>query len=77
VARWAKFVQLDKVAVKLEKTSDRPDHSYHLRSLATQVNAGNHVELASEAMRALLAEESQLGGEKLDALCRITLGALA
>lgn len=77
VARWAKFVQLDKVAVKLETTSDRPDHSYHLRSLATQVNAGNHVDLASEAMRALLAEESQLGGEKLDALCRITLGALA
>jgi nucleoside-diphosphate kinase len=76
VARWAKFVQLDKVAVKLDKTSERPDHTYHLRSLATQVNAGSHVELASEAMRGLLAEESQLEGEKLDALCRITLGAL-
>ncbi len=76
VARWAKFVQLDKVAAKLDETSDRPDHTYHLRSLATQVNAGNHVELASEAMRGLLAEESQLEGERLDALCRITLGAL-
>lgn len=51
VARWAKFVQLDKVAVKLDKTSDRPDHTYHLRSLATQVNSGNHAELASETMR--------------------------
>jgi nucleoside-diphosphate kinase len=77
VARWAKFVQLDKVAVKLETTSDRPDHTYHLRSLATQVNSGNHVEPASEAIRRLLSEESQLEGEKLDALCRITLGALA
>ncbi|MGA7912189.1 MAG: nucleoside-diphosphate kinase [Candidatus Dormiibacterota bacterium] len=76
VARWAEFVQLDKVAAKLEKTSDRPDHTYHLRSLATQVNAGNHVGLASEAMRGMLAEESQLEGERLDALCRITLGAL-
>lgn len=76
VTRWAKFVQLDKVAVKLEKTSDQPDHTYHLRSLATQVNAGNHVELASQAMRGLLAEESQLDGDRLDALCRITLGAL-
>ena len=77
VARWAKSVQLDKVAVQLDKTSELPDHTYHLRSLATQVNAGNHVELASKAMRELLAEESQLQGEKLDALCRITLGALA
>jgi nucleoside-diphosphate kinase len=76
VARWAEFVQLDKVAAKLEKTSDRPDHTYHLRSLANQVNAGNHVGLASEAMRGMLAEESQLEGERLDALCRITLGAL-
>lgn len=76
VARWAKFVQLDKVAVKLDKAGDRPDHTYHLRSLATQVNAGNHVEVASHAMRGLLAEECQLEGEKLDALCRVTLGAL-
>jgi nucleoside diphosphate kinase len=76
VTRWAKFVQLEKVAVKLDETSDRPDHTYHLRSLATQVNAGNHVELASQAMRGLLAEECQLEGEKLDALCRVTLGAL-
>ena len=76
VKRWAKSVQLDRVAVKLDKTADAPDHTYHLRSLATQVNAGNHVELASKAMRELLAEESGLQGEKLDALCRITLGAL-
>jgi nucleoside-diphosphate kinase len=76
VARWAEFVQLDRVAVKLDETSDRPDHTYHLRSLATQVNAGNHVELASQAMRGLLAEESQLDGDRLEALCRITLGAL-
>jgi nucleoside-diphosphate kinase len=76
VARWSKFVQLDKVAVKLDDTSDQPDHTYRLRSLATQVAAGIHVELASQAVRELLAQESQLGAEKLEALCRITLGAL-
>lgn len=76
VARWAKFVQLDKVKAKLDDTGDKPDHTYHLRSLATQVNSANHVELASQKIRELLAEECQLEGEKLEALFRITLGAL-
>ena len=55
VEKWSKVVQLDKVAVNLEKKSDRPDHTYHLRSLATQVNAGHHVELASQTIRELIA----------------------
>ncbi|MGH7765436.1 MAG: nucleoside-diphosphate kinase [Candidatus Dormibacteraceae bacterium] len=76
VARWAKFVQLDKVAVKLNDTSEQPDHTYRLRSLAAQVNGGHHVELASQTIRELLAEECQLEGEQLEALFRITLGAL-
>jgi nucleoside-diphosphate kinase len=77
VARWAKFVQLDEITVQLPADSDKPDHTYRLRSLATQVANGFHVELASQMIRELLAEESEIKGEPLKALCRITLEALA
>ena len=77
VERWAKVVQLDQVKAHLDATARKPDHTYHLRSLATQVAGGIHVELASQAMRELLAEESEIHGEQLQALYRITLGALA
>ncbi len=77
VGKWAKFVQLDKVSVKLATDSDKPDHTYRLRSLATQVAGGFHVELASRLIREHLAEESDIDGGQLEALCRITLGALA
>ena len=77
VKRWSEFVQLDQVKVRLEQSSDRPDHTYHLRSLATQVASGIHVDPASQMIRELLAEECKLEGEKLEAMFRITLGALA
>lgn len=77
VARWAKFVRLDKVDVELAVESDRPDHTYRLRSLAAQVAGGIHVELASQTIQELLAEESELQGPQLEALWRIILGALA
>lgn len=77
VKRWSEFVQLDNVNVRLEESSDKPDHTYHLRSLATQVAAGIHVELASQMIGELLAAESELEGAQLDALRRITLGALS
>jgi nucleoside diphosphate kinase len=77
VEKWSKVVQLDRITVKLETTSSKPDHTYHLRSLAAQVAAGFHVELASQAIRDLLAEESSLKPGQLDSLCRIILGALA
>jgi len=77
VKRWAEFVQLDQVKVPLETESDKPDHTYHLRSLATQVANGIHVELASQVIGELLAEESDLEGKQLEALRRITLGALS
>jgi nucleoside diphosphate kinase len=76
VEKWSMVVQLDKIAVELETVSDRPDHTYRLRSLATQVAAGIHVELASRSIRELLAEESAIEGKQLDALDRIILGAL-
>lgn len=77
VERWSKLVQLDRVAVALETSSDKPDHTYHLRSLATQVAAGLHVELASQLMKELLGEETSIDGKQLEALYRITLGALS
>jgi nucleoside-diphosphate kinase len=77
VERWSKVVQLKQVKVELETTSSMPDHTYRLRSLATQVAAGIHVELASQVFREQLAEETELRGPKLEALYRITLGALA
>jgi nucleoside-diphosphate kinase len=77
VKRWAGHVQLDNVTLELDDSSDKPDHTYHLRSLATQVNAKVHVDLASQAIRELLAEECELGGKELEDFYRITLGGLA
>jgi nucleoside diphosphate kinase len=77
VARWEKFVQLDNVTADLAVAAGKPDHTYHLRSLATQVAAGIHVEPASQMIRELLAEETEIGGDQLQALVRITIGALA
>ena len=77
VKRWSEFVQLDQVKVDLDDHSDKPDHTFHLRSLATQVANGVHVGTASDLIRQLLAEESNLEGKQLEALWRITLGALS
>jgi nucleoside-diphosphate kinase len=77
VSRWAKFVQLDKIDAGLEVDSEKPDHTFHLRSLATQVAGGIHTDLASQTMRELIAEESDIEGPALESLWRIILGALA
>jgi len=77
VKRWADHVQLDNVTLELDDSSDKPDHTYHLRSLATQVNSKIHVDIASQMIRELLAEECELAGKELGALHRITLGGLA
>ena len=77
VKRWSEHVQLDQVKVELDTMSHKLDHTYHLRSLATQVAGGIHAGSASEMMRQLLAQETELAGDDFEALCRITLGALA
>jgi len=77
VRRWSDFVQLDEVKARLDDAAVKPDHTYHLRSLATQIASGTHVDLASQMFRELIAEECELDGSKLDALWRITLGALS
>ena len=77
VKRWSDHVQLDEVKVKLDAQSGKPNHTYHLRSLATQVAAGIHAGTASDMMRQLLAEETDVDGANLEALWRITLDALS
>ena len=77
VKRWSEYVQLDQIKVDLDEKTQKQDHTYHLRSLATQVAGGIHVELASQMIRELVSEECELDGEKLDALWRVTLGALS
>jgi nucleoside diphosphate kinase len=77
VKRWSEYVQLDELKVRLDDATEKPDHTYHLRSLATQVASGIHVEPASQMIRELVAEESDLDGTRLEALLRITLGALS
>jgi nucleoside diphosphate kinase len=77
VEKWSKVVQLKQVRVELETTTSKPDHTHRLRSLATQVAAGIHVDLASQVFREQLADETELDGRQLEALYRITLGALS
>jgi nucleoside-diphosphate kinase len=77
IALWADHVQLDGVEAKLEPASDRPDHTFHLRSLAAQVSEGVHAELAGKEMQRLLKEESELEGSEFGALSRVILGAFA
>ena len=76
VERWRQFLPLDTVDVKLEREAEKPDHTYHLRSLATQVATGIHPALAIEAIKELLAEETDLAGDQREAFYRIILGAL-
>ena len=77
VKRWSEFVQLDQVKVRLDDSAEKPDHTYHVRSLATQVANGIHVDSASKMIRELVAEETDLEGAELEALWRVTLGALS
>lgn len=77
VKRWSGYLALDDIAVELGTDSEAPDHTYRLRSLATQVAGGIHVDLASETMRGLLDEETELEGPQLQAFYRVILGALS
>jgi nucleoside-diphosphate kinase len=76
LALWGRHLALDRIEVELESSSDRPDHTYRLRSLATQVAAGQHPILAGEAMRQLLRAETELEDPAYNALSRVILGAL-
>jgi len=75
VERWRHFLPLDKVDINLEREAARPDHTFHLRSLAAQFGAGVHADLAGQSIRRLLREESDLAGDDFDALVRVVLAA--
>jgi nucleoside-diphosphate kinase len=72
---WRRSVSLDSVDVSLAETAEQPDHTFHLRSLASQYAAGVHTDLAGQAIRRLLREESDLTGDGFDALVRVVLSA--
>jgi len=72
---WSGRVSLDAVDADLDGAAGRPDHTFHLRSLAAQYAAGIHADLAAESIRRLLDEETDLLGDDLDALVRVVLGA--
>lgn len=72
---WSRHVTLDSATAAAAETDERPDHTFHLRSLASQYAAGVHADLAAQSMRRLLREESDLLGDDFDALVRVVLGA--
>jgi nucleoside-diphosphate kinase len=74
---WAPHVTLDGIDVDLETVSHHPDYTFHLRSLATQVAAGIHAELASQEIKRLLKEETDLASAEFAAFTRIVLGAFS
>ena len=75
IAMWQRHLPLDRLDVDLPAVSDRPDHTFHLRSLASQYGAGIHAELAAQEIKRLLREESDLGADGFEALTRVVLGA--
>ncbi len=76
-ALWAAFVDLDAEVVRPETAHDRPDHTYHLRSLFWQIDDGLHVDLATQEIKRLLREETDVDSDGFEALCRVFLGALS
>jgi nucleoside-diphosphate kinase len=77
IGLWAELVGLDGIEVELEHESDRPDHTFHLRSLAAQIAEGVHADLAGKEIQRLLKEETELEGAEFGALARIIVGAFA
>jgi nucleoside-diphosphate kinase len=74
IGLWSGHVALDAVN-DVAGGAGKPDHTFHLRSLAAQYAAATHTELAGQAIRRLLREESDLVGDDFDALVRVVLGA--
>jgi len=75
IGLWSRHVKLDSVDAVISEPEDRPDHTFHLRSLASQYASGTHADLAAQSIRRLLREESDLVGDDFDALVRVVLGA--
>lgn len=76
-ALWSGYLDLDRRDAQAGSATDRPDHTFHLRSLAGQVSAGAHRDLATQEIKKLLREETDLDGAAFEALCRVVLGAFS
>ena len=72
---WRRYLPLEGLEVELPVTSELPDHTFHLRSLAGQYSAGVHTELAAQEIMRLLREETELPVNRFEALTRVILGA--
>ncbi|MEP7104300.1 MAG: nucleoside-diphosphate kinase [Chloroflexota bacterium] len=73
---WAGHLDLAKGDARPEPRAEpHPDHTFHLRSLFNQVAADTHRDLAMVEIKKLLREESDLTGDRFDALCRVMFGA--
>jgi hypothetical protein len=72
---WRRYLPLDGIDVELPPASRRPDHTFHLRSLAAQYAAGVHADLAAQEIKRLLRDESELPADGFEALTRVVLGA--
>lgn len=77
LALWREHLALDRVEVEPATAGGLADHTFHLRSLATQVASGHHAILAGQSIRQILREETDLDDAAYEALCRVILGALA
>jgi nucleoside-diphosphate kinase len=77
IALWRRYLELDSLDVQLPTESDHPDHTFHLRSLASQYGDGIYADLAAQEIMRLLREESDLTGDGFEALTRVVLGAFA
>lgn len=77
IALWSRYLELDTVGVQLASQAPQPDHTFHLRSLASQYGAGIHAELAAQEVQRLLREETDLSGDGFEALTRVVLGAFS
>lgn len=69
---WSRYLALEGVE-PLAETADAPDHTYRLRSLATQVAGGIHVDLAKQEIVRLLGDETGLSGEKLERYSKVII----
>ncbi len=73
---WGRYLDLTQGEPRPGMDGSRPDHTFHLRSLFNQVAAQVHSPLAIQEATRLLKEETDLSGDRFDALCRILFGAI-
>jgi nucleoside-diphosphate kinase len=74
---WRRYLPLEALDADLPVESELPDHTFHLRSLASQYAAGFHTDLAAQEIKRLLREETDLPVDGFEALTRVVLGAFS